>query len=69
METDLRTPSEKARDERNESVVKRYRTLSADQPEAAPNRIFTVIANEFGMSVMGIKGIVSRAGLYQPKNS
>jgi hypothetical protein len=69
METDLRTPSEKVRDERNESVVRRFRTLSDEQPDAAPHRIFTVIASEFGMSVMGIKNIVSHAGLYQPKKS
>lgn len=67
MEVDLRTPSEKAREERHERIVQMYLSLISEQPEVAPHRIFLAIANKFEMTSMGVKRIVERAGLYQPK--
>ena len=67
MEVDLRTPSEKARDERHEQIVRMYLSLSNEQPGAAPHRLFLAIANRFEMTTMGVKRIVERAGLYKPK--
>ena len=46
MEVDLRTPSEKAREEKHERIVNMFLSLSAEQPDAAPHRIFLAIANE-----------------------
>ena len=45
MEVDLRTPSEKAREEKHERIVNMFLSLSAEQPDAAPHRIFLAIAN------------------------
>ena len=67
MEVDLRTPSEKARDEKHERIVNMFLSLSNEQPDAAPHRIFLAIANKFEMTSMGVKRIVERAGLYQSK--
>lgn len=67
MEVDLRTPSEKAREEKHERIVNMFLSLSNEQPDAAPHRIFLAIANKFDMTSMGVKRIVERAGLYQSK--
>lgn len=67
MEVDLRTPKEKARDMRHEQIANMYLTLSNEQPTAAPHRIFNAIAKRYEMTSMGVRRIVERAGLYQPK--
>ena len=69
MEVDLRTPSEKARNEKHERIVQMFLSLSNEQPGAAPHRIFRAIAYKFEMTTMGVKRIVERAGLYQPKRA
>ena len=38
---------------------------SNEHPELAPHRIMSVIANQYKMSVPGIKSIIVRNGLYQ----
>jgi hypothetical protein len=65
MEMDLRTPKEKERDVKHERICQMYLSLSNEQPEAAPHRIFLAIANQNGMTTMGVRRIVERAGLYQ----
>ena len=67
MEVDLRTPKEKERDQKHEQIVQMYLSLSNEQPGAAPHRIFLAIANKYGMTSMGVRRIVERAGLYQSK--
>ena len=68
MDVDLRTPKERERDNRNESVCQLYLQLRNEQPQAAPYRIFSAIADRHNMSQMGVMRIVERAGLYQPKH-
>jgi hypothetical protein len=67
MEVDLRTPKEKERDERHKQISQMFLTLSNEQPSVAPHRIFVAIADKFGMTTMGVRGIVERAGLYQSR--
>ena len=67
MEFDLRTKTEKERDERHEQIRQMFLSLSNEQPNAAPNRIFCAIASQFSMSSMGVRRIVERAGLYQSR--
>lgn len=69
MEFDLRTKTEKERDERHEQIRQMFLSLSNEQPGAAPHRIFRAIAYKFEMTTMGVKRIVERAGLYQPKRA
>lgn len=62
----MRTQKERERDDRNESVCQLYLQLRNEQPQAAPYRIFSAIAQKHNLSQMGVMRIVERAGLYQP---
>ena len=62
---DLRTPIEKARDEKHKRICTMFLDLSNRMPSCAPHRIFGVIAQEVGMTVPGVKHIVVQNGLYQ----
>jgi len=68
MEVDLRTPLERARDEKHEQIRSAYLSLRNSKPDVAPNRIFCAVAERFGMTSMGVRRICERAGLYQSKN-
>ena len=67
--TDLRTPIEKARDEKHQKRCAMFLDLSNKQPNVAPHRIFGAIAQAVGMTVPGVKHIIVQNGLYttQPK--
>lgn len=65
MEVDVRTPIEKARDEKHEMICNRYIQLAADNKDCKPHRIFAVIAKEVCMTVPGVKNIIVQRGLYQ----
>lgn len=69
MEVDLRTPLERARDEKHEQIRSWFLRLSNEQPNAAPSRIFAAIAANFGMTAMGVRRICERGGLYQSKKA
>lgn len=62
--TDLRTPVEKAREERHKRICAMFLDLSNKQPNVAPHRIFGAIAQEVGMTVPGVKHIIVQNGLY-----
>ena len=62
---DIRTQHEKERDARHESICQMFLDWSNEHPELAPHRIMSVIANQYKMSVPGIKSIIVRNGLYQ----
>ena len=64
---DLRTEKEKQRDMMHEKVRQMYLSLSCENPEASANRVFSAVANRFGLTSMGVRRIVERAGLYQSK--
>lgn len=62
---DVRTPIEKARDERNKLICDNFLKYSNEMPTVAPHRIFRLIAEKVGMTVPGVKNVVVRNGLYQ----
>lgn len=62
MEVDVRTPIEKARDEKHEMICNRYIQLAADNKDCKPHRIFAVIAKEVCMTVPGVKNIIVQRG-------
>lgn len=64
---DIRTPREKARDERSKRVCESFLRLSNEMPTVAPYRIFRIIAENTGITVPGVKGMLVRNGLYQVK--
>ena len=65
MEVDVRTPIEKARDERHEKICNRFLQLSSENKGIKPHRIFSVIAREVCMTVPGVKHVIVQKGLYQ----
>lgn len=64
---DLRTPTEIARDEKYQRICNAYLALSAKMPEASANRIFNHIAQNEGMTAVGVKNIITAKGLYHKK--
>lgn len=68
MNIDLRTTVEKARAARHAQICDMYKNLAEQAPGCAPGRLFDAIAREFSMSLMGIRAIIIRYGLYRPKN-
>lgn len=67
MNIDIRTPTEIARDDKHRKICSDYLELSKEMPDCKPNRIFTIIAKNYCMSIMGISKIVKKYGLYKPE--
>lgn len=65
MSLDVRTPIEKARDEKHERICNRYLQLASENKDCKPHRIFAVIAREVNMTVPGVKNVIVQKGLYQ----
>lgn len=68
MAVDLRTPAERAREEKHNRICAMFLDLSNKQPDVAPHRIFGAIAQAEGMTVPGVKNIVMQNGLYATKS-
>lgn len=64
---DLRTPTEKARQERDAKLCADYKELRENNPTCSDNRIFCALAEQNGLTIMGIKGIIKRNGAYIPR--
>ena len=66
METiDVRTPTEKAREEKHKAICRAYLGLSNQHPECKPYRIMSILAKQYGMTVPGIKNVLTSRGLYE----
>ena len=65
MMIDLRTPAERARDERNKQICDQYRKYIKEMPDIAPHRLFRFIAEDIGMTVPGVRKIIINAGRYR----
>ena len=66
MTTDLRTEKEKERARMHKAIGDEYNRLCALQPDTSANRKFSTIANNHGMTLMGVRNIIIRLGLYTP---
>ena len=64
---DIRTEREKARDKRAEEVCSLYLAYQKEYPDAKPHRIFGAISREMDITLIGVKYIIVKAGLYEPK--
>ena len=64
MGIDFRTPIEKAREEKHMAICNAYTAISSEHPECRPYRIMTIIAKQYGMTVPGVKNILTAKGLY-----
>lgn len=66
METiDVRTPTEKAREEKHKAICRTYLSLSNQHPDCKPYRLMSIVAKQYGMTVPGIKNVLTSRGLYE----
>lgn len=61
---DLRTMSERLRDEKHKNVCKRYEELKEQYPDVKPYRLIRLISIEVNMTVPGVKNILEKNNLY-----
>ena len=66
---DLRTPFQRAREEKHRSICEAYKELRASHPECSHNRICEVLGENYGMTAQGIKRVVMSEGLYSPQTT
>lgn len=64
--SDLRTERERRRAQRDVRLTARYKELHREQPNASDNRIMGKLAEEFNLTIMGVKGILKRRRVYKP---
>lgn len=69
MIEDIRTEREKALAERRDKVVELYKDARQKFPEASENRIFQAIADQMGLSCVGVRTICIERGVTQPVGS
>lgn len=62
----LLTASEKARIERKDRVCELYTRLREENPTVACHRLMTHIADEFSLSLSGVRNILIERGLFTP---
>jgi hypothetical protein len=61
---DLRTMSERLRDEKHKNVCKRYEELKEQYPDVKPYRLIRLISIEVSMTVPGVRNILEKNNLY-----
>lgn len=64
---DIRTTSQKRRDERATRICSAFLQLSNELPGVKPHRIFSVIAEREDMTWQGIKNVLIKHKLYATK--
>ncbi len=63
---DLRTPAQRATDERQDRICEQFLEMYSQHPDVAVNRIIQKIADDSGLTLMGVKGILIKRGIYVP---
>ena len=63
---DLRTPAQRANDERQKRICSLFLEMYSQHPEVAVNRLLQKIADDNGLTLMGVKGILIKRGIYVP---
>lgn len=66
MVLDIRTPIEKERDARHSQICNDYVAYAHKFPNASPNRLFSIIAQQYNMSIPGVRNILVKNNLIQP---
>lgn len=62
--TEFRTESEIKREAKHKRICLNYLKYSKKHPDFRPHRIINMIATEENMTLMGIRSILIRYGLY-----
>ena len=58
MNSELKTPAEREREQRNQEIRNSYHLMVMEFPEVKNWRIYRSLAEKFGLSVMQIRNIV-----------
>lgn len=66
---DLRTPFQKARDEKHRRICEAYQELKHEHPEASTHRLCLVLGENFMMTATGIRKVIIENGLFTPKTT
>lgn len=66
---DLKTKTEKEREQKHKSICNMYVDYRQKYPNVAPHRLFDAIGQAFSMTGYGIKNILVRANLYSTNPS
>ena len=61
---DLRTHAEIERDKKHDRICADFLSLKQGNPDVSVYRLFTVIANNMGMTQMGVMRVLQRRKLY-----
>lgn len=66
MIEDIRTEREKELAERRDKVVELYKETRKKFPDASENRIFQAVADNMGLTCVGVRKICIERGVTQP---
>jgi len=61
---DWRTPAEIERERKHDDICKGFVQLQMEHPDVSVYRLFTVIANQVGMTQMGVMRVLQKRKLY-----
>jgi hypothetical protein len=61
---DWRTPTEIERERKHDAICQSFIQLQNEHPNVSAYRLFTVIANQVGMTQMGVLRVLQRRKLY-----
>jgi hypothetical protein len=61
---DWRTPAEIERERKHDAICKGFVQLQTEHPDVSVYRLFTVIANQVGMTQMGVMRVLQKRKLY-----
>ncbi|MBQ3765858.1 MAG: hypothetical protein II874_03890 [Bacteroidales bacterium] len=62
---DLRTPAQRATDERQDRICAEFLDAYRQHPDVAPHRLIATIATSNGLTEVGVKGILIKRGIYK----
>lgn len=62
---DLRSPAQRARDERSDGICSDFLAAYKAHPEATPHSIIRAIAEKYALTEVGIKAILTKKGIYK----
>lgn len=63
---DLRTPAQRANDERQDRICADFLAAYKQHPDKAPHRLIVAVAQAHGLTEVGVKGILMKRGIYKP---
>ncbi len=66
---DLRTRTERQRDELRDTVCKEFLDSYTEHPSFSPNRHMEVIARRHELTTMGVKYMLQKKGIYKSNGS